>query len=114
MYSQGDLDDKLPDPIKKEFIDAKIEKIQEKISPTKERKKESVKIKKNNSIVVMETNLGNFEIEMYDKLMPITTGNFEKLVKEKFYNGVRFHRIIKDFMVQAGDPNSKDLSKKNI
>tara|TARA_Y100000310_G_scaffold147939_1_gene147197 strand:- start:4202 stop:4786 length:585 start_codon:yes stop_codon:yes gene_type:complete len=56
-----------------------------------------------NTKVLLETNQGEIEIELYQQ-MPITSGNFEKLVKEGFYNGVIFHRIIKDFMIQGGDP----------
>jgi peptidylprolyl isomerase len=54
-------------------------------------------------IVVMETNMGNIEIALYDD-MPITTENFESLVKEGFYDGVTFHRVIDGFMIQGGDP----------
>lgn len=54
-------------------------------------------------IVVLETTKGTVEIELYDD-MPITTGNFEKLVGQGFYNGVLFHRVIDGFMIQGGDP----------
>ena len=53
--------------------------------------------------VVLETNLGNIVIELAPD-MPITAGNFEKLVKTGFYNGVIFHRVIDGFMIQGGDP----------
>ena len=53
--------------------------------------------------VQLETTYGNITIELYSD-MPITSGNFEKLVKEGFYDGVIFHRIIEDFMIQGGDP----------
>ncbi len=53
--------------------------------------------------VLLETNKGNIVIELYDD-MPITTGNFEKLVREGFYYGVIFHRVINGFMIQGGDP----------
>jgi len=53
--------------------------------------------------VRLETNFGNIVIELYDD-MPITTGNFKKLVKEGFYDGVIFHRVISGFMIQGGDP----------
>src|SRR3989344_3605801 len=67
---------------------------------------ENVKIK-------LETSEGDIVIQLY-KDMPITTGNFEKLVQEGFYNGVLFHRVIDEFMVQGGDPLTKDPSKKNL
>jgi len=63
----------------------------------------SIKMKDNNTKVKLETTMGEVVIEMY-KEMPITTGNFEKLVKSGFYNGVIFHRIIEGFMIQGGDP----------
>ncbi|MBX4212444.1 peptidylprolyl isomerase [Candidatus Pacearchaeota archaeon] len=53
--------------------------------------------------VVLHTSMGDVTIELYSD-MPITTGNFEKLVNQGFYNGVVFHRIIDGFMIQGGDP----------
>ena len=63
-----------------------------------------------NPIAVFDTSKGSFEVELYTDVMPITAGNFEKLVREGFYDGTRFHRVIKDFMIQGGDPQSKDES----
>ena len=48
---------------------------------------------------LLETNMGNIEIELFEKDMPVTAGNFRKLVEKGFYNGVIFHRVIKDFMI---------------
>lgn len=53
--------------------------------------------------VVLHTNVGDIRLKMYDD-MPITTGNFIKLAKEGFYDGVIFHRVIEGFMIQGGDP----------
>ena len=53
------------------------------------------------------TNRGVIKLELYDKDCPKTVGNFEKLAKEKFYDGQKWHRVIKDFMIQGGDPYSK-------
>ena len=53
--------------------------------------------------VKLETNQGNIIIELYSE-MPVTAGNFEKLVREGFYDGVIFHRVIDSFMLQGGDP----------
>ena len=59
-------------------------------------------------MVKMETNMGVMEFELYDDLVPGPAGNFKKLVEEGFYDGQRSHRVIKDFMIQAGDPLSTD------
>lgn len=56
-----------------------------------------------NTQVKLETTMGEIVIELYDD-MPITTGNFENLVKQGTYDGVIFHRIIEGFMIQGGDP----------
>ncbi len=63
--------------------------------------------------VKMKTNQGTIQIKFYNEKAPTTVANFCSLAKEGFYDGIRFHRVIKDFMIQAGDPNSKDLAKKN-
>jgi len=64
--------------------------------------------------IIIKTNMGDMEFVLNSELAPKTVDNFVKLSKEGFYDGVRFHRVIKDFMVQTGDPLSKDLSKKNL
>jgi len=58
--------------------------------------------------VKLETNQGDIIINLYSD-MPITTGNFEKLVKEGFYDGVIFHRVIDGFMIQGGDPTGTGM-----
>jgi cyclophilin family peptidyl-prolyl cis-trans isomerase len=55
----------------------------------------------------METSLGTFTVELFLDKMPITAGNFVKLAKSGFYDGLHFHRIIKDFMIQFGCPHSR-------
>lgn len=57
------------------------------------------------TIVTFYTTLGSFEVELYDTLQPITAGNFKTLVNDKFYDGIIFHRIISNFVIQGGDPN---------
>ncbi len=54
-----------------------------------------------------ETNKGTIVAELYDTDAPGTVANFEKLANEGFYDGVKFHRVIPDFVVQGGDPNTK-------
>jgi peptidylprolyl isomerase len=53
--------------------------------------------------VLLKTTMGDIKIELASN-MPITAGNFEKLVREGYYDGIIFHRVIKDFMIQGGDP----------
>lgn len=57
----------------------------------------------------IETNRGTLVAELYDGEAPRTVENFEKLANEGFYDGVKFHRVIPDFVVQGGDPLSRDL-----
>ncbi len=56
-----------------------------------------------------ETNRGTIVAELYEKEAPKTVENFEKLANDGFYDGVKFHRVIPDFVVQGGDPYSRDL-----
>ena len=65
------------------------------------------------NIVVLETNMGNIEIQLAEN-MPITTGNFKKLVLEGVYDGVIFHRIIANFMIQGGDPTGTGMGDPSI
>ena len=57
--------------------------------------------------ILLETNMGNITIELRSD-MPITAGNFKKLVASGFYDGIIFHRVISGFMIQGGDPLTKD------
>ncbi len=57
----------------------------------------------------IETNRGTMNAELYDKEAPETVANFEKLANDGYYDGVKFHRVIPDFVVQGGDPLSRDL-----
>src|SRR4051812_23994398 len=56
-----------------------------------------------------ETDHGTIEADLFDKEAPGTVANFEKLANSGFYDGVKFHRVIDDFVVQGGDPLSRDL-----
>ncbi len=64
-------------------------------------------------IDVINTSQGEIELKLNGDRTPITVNNFIMLAENGFYNGTKFHRIIKDFMIQGGDPLSKDESKKN-
>src|SRR5580658_10077073 len=61
-----------------------------------------------NPTALLETSLGTIEIELYADKMPLTAGNFVKLAKSGFYDGLHFHRVINGFMLQFGCPHSRD------
>ncbi len=61
-----------------------------------------------NPTALLETSLGNIEVELFVDQMPITANNFVKLAKGGFYDGLHFHRVIDGFMLQFGCPHSRD------
>jgi cyclophilin family peptidyl-prolyl cis-trans isomerase len=61
-----------------------------------------------NPTAFLETSLGTLKVELYTDKMPITAGNFVKLAKSGFYDGLHFHRVISGFMAQFGCPHSRD------
>lgn len=71
---------------------------------------------KNPKVLMTIKDMGEIKIELFPQVSPITVENFLKLVKEKFYNNLTFHRVIKDFMIQGGDPlgNGTGGSKEKI
>ena len=66
-----------------------------------------------NPTATFETSLGSFTAELFQDKMPITAGNFVKLAKSGFYDGLHFHRVIPGFMVQFGCKYSKDPNSPN-
>ena len=64
-------------------------------------------------VVVFETNQGTFELELYPEVAPKLVANFVKLANDGFFDGTYFHRVIPDFMIQGGDPNTKDGNRAN-
>jgi cyclophilin family peptidyl-prolyl cis-trans isomerase len=88
----------------------------EKIDMTEEKKTEPMNIDPTTfenftekySSAVISTNLGDITVKFYNEDSPLTVNNFMNLAKLGYYNETRFHRVIKDFMIQGGDPNSKD------
>jgi cyclophilin family peptidyl-prolyl cis-trans isomerase len=68
---------------------------------------------KNYTGAILKTNMGDIEVKFFADSAPETVNNFLKLADQKFYDGVKFHRVIKGFMIQGGDPLSKDDAQKN-
>ena len=64
-------------------------------------------------IAVIETNFGNIVIQLFPDVAPGHVENFVKLAQDGFYDGTTFHRVIPGFMIQGGDPNSKDEDRSN-
>lgn len=64
--------------------------------------------------VVMETNQGNIEIELFNDIAPKAVENFLKLAEKGYYSGVIFHRIIEQFMIQGGDPTGTGAGGESI
>ncbi len=75
-----------------------------------EPKKDETKAAPAKEVVVIKTSAGEMVLELWPDVAPKTVENFKKLAKSGFYNGTCFHRIIKGFMIQGGDPNTKDPS----
>lgn len=71
-------------------------------------------IKKEDKIAVLETNMGTVEILLFPEVAPKTVENFTSLIEKGYYNGIIFHRIIKDFMIQGGDPTGTGRGGESI
>ncbi len=66
-----------------------------------------------NEVAVIKTSEGEMVAEFWSDVAPKTVENFKKLATSGFYDGTAFHRIVKGFMIQGGDPNTKDLAKES-
>jgi peptidyl-prolyl cis-trans isomerase B (cyclophilin B) len=64
--------------------------------------------------VTIKTNRGDIKLDVYGSKAPITVGNFVYLINRGFYKGIKFHRVIEDFMIQTGDPNTKGTVDKDF
>jgi peptidyl-prolyl cis-trans isomerase B (cyclophilin B) len=62
----------------------------------------------------IETSKGTIVADLFDTEVPNTVANFEKLANSQFYDGTRFHRVIRDFMIQGGDPLSRDPANPRV
>src|SRR5205809_6360603 len=78
-----------------------------------EKKKENTPMNSSNEGAVIKTNEGEMVVQFWTDAAPNTIENFKKLARQGFYDGTIFQRIVKDFMIQGGDPNSKDPAKEN-
>jgi peptidyl-prolyl cis-trans isomerase B (cyclophilin B) len=67
----------------------------------------------NSVVAIIKTTEGDMTIQFWDDAAPETIANFKKLARTGFYNGTIFHRIVKGFMIQGGDPNTKDPAKES-
>ncbi len=85
---------------------------QEKSKKQKEKKMELKAI--SNPVVIMETSMGIIEIELFVKETPKTVENFIGLTKKGYYNGIIFHRVIANFMIQGGDPTGTGRGGESI
>lgn len=65
-------------------------------------------------VIVLETEKGTIEIETYPKEAPKTVAHIIDLVNKRFYNGQRVHRVAPNFVIQLGDPQSRDMTKKEL
>src|SRR6266511_2301693 len=78
-----------------------------------EKKDEKTSMNTSNEVAVIKTSEGEMVVQFWTDAAPNTIENFKKLARSGFYDGTIFHRIVKDFMIQGGDPNSKDPAKEN-
>jgi len=80
----------------------------------KEVKKSVEHLKNKTPIVVIETNVGKIEVKLYADKSPLAVENFLGLAKKGYYNGTIFHRVIKGFMIQGGDPTGTGRGGESI
>ena len=78
-----------------------------------EKKEERSSVNQSNEVAVIKTSEGDMVVQFWTDAAPNTIENFKKLARQGFYNGTIFHRIVKGFMIQGGDPNSKDPAKED-
>ena len=78
-----------------------------------EKKQKEAPMNSSNEVAVIKTSEGDMVLQFWTDAAPNTIENFKKLARKGFYDGTIFHRIIKEFMIQGGDPNSKDPAKED-
>jgi peptidyl-prolyl cis-trans isomerase B (cyclophilin B) len=80
---------------------------------TEEKEEEKSPMNLSSEVAVIKTSEGDMVVQFWTDAAPNTVENFKKLARQGFYDGTIFHRIVKEFMIQGGDPNSKDPAKEN-
>ncbi len=90
-----------------------VEPNQTQQQPPQEQRKSLENLAAQFTSAIMKTNFGDIKVKFYDQESPVTVNNFLNLAKAGFYDGTKFHRVIKDFMIQGGDPLSKDNDPTN-
>jgi cyclophilin family peptidyl-prolyl cis-trans isomerase len=83
-------------------------------STSKEKTFQKQKIKEKMEVAVIKTNMGTIELELFPKEAPKAVENFTKLANEGYYDGVIFHRVIDNFMIQGGDPTGTGRGGESI
>src|SRR5438067_3812544 len=78
-----------------------------------EKKDENKTMAAGNEVAVIKTSEGDMVVQFWTDAAPNTIENFKQLARKGFYDGTIFHRIVKEFMIQGGDPNSKDPAKED-
>ena len=78
-----------------------------------EKKEDKKTMNSSNEVAVIKTSDGEMVVQFWADAAPNTIDNFKKLARQGFFDGTIFHRIVKGFMIQGGDPNSKDPAKEN-
>ena len=83
------------------------------LATEEEEKPKTTPTNSSNEVAVIKTSEGDMVVKFWTDAAPGTIENFKKLARQGFYDGTTFHRIVKGFMIQGGDPNSKDPAKEN-
>ena len=78
-----------------------------------EENKENLPMNASNEVAVIKTSEGDMVVQFWTDAAPNTVENFRKLARSGFYDGTIFHRVVKGFMIQGGDPNSKEPAKES-
>jgi len=78
-----------------------------------EENQENPTMNASNEVAIIKTSEGDMVVQFWNDAAPSTIENFKKLARSGFYDGTIFHRIVKGFMIQGGDPNSKDPAKES-